>query len=53
MLGALPIAAQPADEQERAELRSFLVQTIDTADSFEDRYDAEVWLPSPGSAPRA
>ena len=36
--------AQPVDSQERAELRSFLVQTINGADSFEDRYDAEVWL---------
>jgi len=35
---------QPADEQERAELRSFLEQTIVGADSFRDRYDAEVWL---------
>ena len=38
------LSAQPADEAERAELRSFLVRTIDNADSFEDRYDAEVWL---------
>jgi soluble lytic murein transglycosylase-like protein len=36
--------AQPADEQERADLRSFLAKTIDTANSFSDRYDAEVWL---------
>ncbi|PLW67980.1 lytic transglycosylase domain-containing protein [Pseudohalioglobus lutimaris] len=36
--------AQPADEQEREELRSFLEQAISNADSFEDRYDAEVWL---------
>jgi len=43
-LATLPAAAQPADEQERNELRSFLAQTIDSADSFEDRYDAEVWL---------
>ena len=41
---SLPIAAQPADQQERAELRSFLEQTIHGADSFQDRYDAEVWL---------
>lgn len=39
--GTLP---QPADETERAELRQFLEQTIDGADSFEDRFDAEVWL---------
>ena len=37
-------AAQPEDPAERAELRAFLEQTIDGADSFEDRYDAEVWL---------
>ena len=37
-------AAQPVDEQERNELRSFLEQTIDGASSFQDRYDAEVWL---------
>lgn len=35
---------QPADQQERAELRSFLEETITGADSFQDRYDAEVWL---------
>lgn len=36
--------AQPDDPQERAELRRFLENTISGADSFEDRYDAEVWL---------
>ncbi|TDG12705.1 lytic transglycosylase domain-containing protein [Seongchinamella unica] len=41
---ALPVLAQPADEAEREELRSFLEATISDADSFEDRYDAEVWL---------
>ena len=41
---SLSIAAQPADQQELAELRSFLEQTIRGADSFQDRYDAEVWL---------
>jgi soluble lytic murein transglycosylase-like protein len=35
---------QPADEAEREDLRQFLEQTIDGADSFEDRFDAEVWL---------
>ena len=34
----------PADEAEREELRQFLEQTIDGAESFEDRFDAEVWL---------
>lgn len=41
----LPLAAaQPSDPVERAELRQFLESTITSADSFEDRYDAEVWL---------
>lgn len=39
-----PVQAQPDDEQEREALRAFLEQAIATADSFEDRYDAEVWL---------
>ncbi|WP_408610732.1 transglycosylase SLT domain-containing protein [Kineobactrum salinum] len=38
------LQAQPADAAERAALRDFLDQTINSADSFEDRYDAEVWL---------
>jgi soluble lytic murein transglycosylase-like protein len=41
---SLQALAQPADLQERAELRKFLEQTIHGADSFQDRYDAEVWL---------
>ncbi len=36
--------AQPADEPERQALRQFLEETIDGAASFEDRFDAEVWL---------
>ncbi len=42
----LPVAvqAQPADEKEREQLREFLDKTINGADSFVDRYDAEVWL---------
>jgi soluble lytic murein transglycosylase-like protein len=43
-LTTLPGASQPGDGLERAALRSFLDQTINSADSFEDRYDAEVWL---------
>ncbi|MEQ9463981.1 MAG: transglycosylase SLT domain-containing protein [Haliea sp.] len=40
-----PLAAgQPQDPEERAALRTFLDQTINSADSFADRYDAEVWL---------
>ncbi|MEP4146671.1 MAG: transglycosylase SLT domain-containing protein [Halioglobus sp.] len=35
---------QPEDEQEREALRSFLETTISDAGSFDDRYDAEVWL---------
>ena len=35
---------RPATDEEQAELRQFLEQTIDASDSFEDRYDAEVWL---------
>ena len=38
------VSAQPTDPQERAELRTFLEQAINNAESFEDRYDAEVWL---------
>lgn len=44
LLLSLGAGAQPADEQEREELRSFLDQTINSAESFEDKYDAEVWL---------
>lgn len=33
-----------SDKQEHDELRQFLKQTISAADSFEDRFDAEVWL---------
>ncbi|MFV8819924.1 lytic transglycosylase domain-containing protein [Haliea sp. E17] len=43
-LAAWHAAAQPEDKQERAELRAFLENTITGANSFEDRYDAEVWL---------
>ncbi|MEM1114333.1 MAG: transglycosylase SLT domain-containing protein [Pseudomonadota bacterium] len=44
LLLASPALAQPADEAEREALRQFLEETITGADSFEDRYDAEVWL---------
>lgn len=33
-----------SDKQEHDELRQFLKKTISAADSFEDRFDAEVWL---------
>jgi soluble lytic murein transglycosylase-like protein len=40
-----PLAnAQPDDSKELEELRAFLENTIGDADSFEDKYDAEVWL---------
>ena len=39
-----PAGIQPADAQEREALRSFLEDTISDASSFDDRYDAEVWL---------
>ena len=35
---------QPQSPEELAALRSFLDQTINSAESFEDRFDAEVWL---------
>ena len=38
------LSAQPEDPTERAELRDFLEHTIVGASSFEDRFDAEVWL---------
>ncbi|MEH6584915.1 MAG: lytic transglycosylase domain-containing protein [Halioglobus sp.] len=44
LIMAGPALGQPADEQEREELRSFLESTISDASSFDDRYDAEVWL---------
>jgi len=44
LLASLSATAQPQDPQERAELRRFLEATIVDADSFQDRYDAEVWL---------
>ena len=44
-LGATaPVIAQTGDPAVRAELRDFLEKTIVGADSFKDRYDAEVWL---------
>lgn len=32
------------DGEERASLRDFLKETVTLSDSFEDRFDAEVWL---------
>ena len=36
------VRAEPADEHEQ--LRQFLDQSINSSDSFVDRFDAEVWL---------
>jgi soluble lytic murein transglycosylase-like protein len=45
LLPALAMAAAaPDNDQERAELRDFLKAAIEEADSFSDRFDAEVWL---------
>lgn len=46
LLLAAPAAsfANASSNAEQAQLRLFLEQTIDASDSFEDRYDAEVWL---------
>lgn len=44
-LATLPVQANTAaPDPEQAELRSFLEQTINDSESFQDRYDAEVWL---------
>jgi len=41
------ISAQPSDSTKvDHELRQLLKQTIEASDSFEDRFDAEVWLVS-------
>jgi soluble lytic murein transglycosylase-like protein len=44
LLSGTSAFAQEFDPAERAELRKFLESTIRGADSFADRYDAEVWL---------
>lgn len=44
LLLSLQVTAQPDNPEEYAALRDFLENTIADADSFEDRYDAEVWL---------
>lgn len=43
MILAVPTALTATDD-DREQLRQFLEATINNADSFEDRYDAEVWL---------
>lgn len=42
-------APSPPDFEVEDELRQALVKTIEAADSFEDRFDAEVWLVSKSS----
>lgn len=44
LLLLLAATAQGNTVAEREQLRSFLESTINRASSFEDRYDAEVWL---------
>ena len=44
LLACTSALSQEFDPAERAELRAFLESTIKGADSFVDRYDAEVWL---------
>ena len=44
LLACAGAVSQEFDPVERAELRAFLESTIRGADSFADRYDAEVWL---------
>ena len=44
LLAAVSVHSQEFDPAERAELRAFLESTIRGADSFSDRYHAEVWL---------
>ncbi|HUP90900.1 MAG TPA: transglycosylase SLT domain-containing protein, partial [Solimonas sp.] len=46
LLGCLftPVALAAPTERPNAELRQLLVEAVDAADSFEHRYDAEVWL---------
>lgn len=43
-LASGPAPANPAHDSDRDALRDFLDVTINRASSFEDRFDAEVWL---------
>ena len=43
-IGSGQLVAQPQDAQEHEQLRQFLQQSIADSESFEDRFDAEVWL---------
>lgn len=50
LMFSVPVTAQTAtsllkeSSEDQTELRKFLKKTITKADSFEDRFDAEVWL---------
>ncbi len=44
VLAQASMMVNSVQEAERVELRQFLDSTINRATSFEDRYDAEVWL---------
>ncbi len=44
MLGALPAAADAAAPATDPALRQLLIDAVGDASSFDDRYDAEVWL---------
>lgn len=44
LLGISPWLAAATTERPDQEMRSLLHQTIDQANSFKDRFDAEVWL---------
>tara|TARA_R110001592_G_scaffold362635_1_gene677485 strand:- start:60631 stop:61239 length:609 start_codon:yes stop_codon:yes gene_type:complete len=48
VLSAILVCCPPAiaEEENNQELLSLLKQTIEQSDSFEDRFDAEVWLMS-------
>jgi soluble lytic murein transglycosylase-like protein len=44
LLARVPALPAATTERPNDELRSLLIRAINHADSFEDRYDAEVWL---------
>ena len=44
LLSNTALPAQTATQQDRDNIRPLLLAAIESSDSFEDRYDAEVWL---------
>lgn len=44
LLFSMQVHGNTSADDERAAMRNFLKQTIAGSDSFEDRFDAEVWL---------